>query len=286
LIDAERLAIPMPDGPRECSRWPAGPDSSILLFLHGTGGTAEWAADEARLPEYCAENNITLLAPEACRHDPHSPPKFLTNPQRWNDGSEPDNSLFAHRADDVGFLAQLLDDEFARHGHRPAVVTGFSNGAAMAFRFATERRDRIAGVAPVAGYCWAAPPIRPPVPTLFAIGELDPLVPPRGGTVTIPWGNRLAQRIPIAIFLERWAAANGCNTDAEIIFEDWTHTRTQYRGPVPFEVLSVPGLGHHWPGGKGQLNPRIGGPPGGALDFNAALGEFIRRVAGMPACVL
>ena len=67
-------------------------------------------------------------------------------------------------------------------------------------------------IAPLAGYCRVKEP-RPtrPVPTLYAIGTADPLVPVRGGEVRNPWQHRLVRRPPVAESLERWAAALGCD---------------------------------------------------------------------------
>src|SRR5205814_1427470 len=117
-------------------------------------------------------------------------------------------------ADDTAFLAALLDDAAVRAGVDPSGVylSGFSNGAGMAFRAAAELADRFAAVAPVAGHCWVADP-RParPLPTLYAIGTLDPLVPVRGGEVRNPWQHRLVRRPPVARTLEAWAAAIGCD---------------------------------------------------------------------------
>jgi polyhydroxybutyrate depolymerase len=48
-------------------------------------------------------------------------------------------------------------------------------------------------------------------------------------------------------------------------------------GPVEYRVVLIDGLGHHWPGGKGQLNHRIAGPPSDKIDATAAVWEFFRR---------
>jgi polyhydroxybutyrate depolymerase len=46
--------------------------------------------------------------------------------------------------------------------------------------------------------------------------------------------------------------------------------------PTHFKMEVIPGLGHHWPGGKGLLNPRIGGTPSDAVDANSRVWEFFR----------
>ncbi|MBY0460220.1 MAG: hypothetical protein K2V38_23130, partial [Gemmataceae bacterium] len=156
----------------------------------------------------------------------------------------------------------------------------FSNGAGMTFRFAAEAADRVSAIAPVAGHCWPPAP-RPsrPVPTFYTIGTRDLLVPLRGGEVRMPWHNRLARRPPVAESLERWAAALGCETISEVVRDAPPVRVERYPGPVVFEVMTIDGLGHHWPGGGAQLNPRFAGPPSDAVNATEAIWGFFRRVA-------
>jgi len=185
------------------------------------------------------------------------------------------------RPDDLAFLSAVFDDATsrARADPRRLYLTGFSNGAAMAFRAAAELSDRIAAVAPVAGYCRVSDSFRParPVPTLYLIGAADPLVPVRGGAVRSPWKHRLVRRPPVAESLSRWARVLGCSPDP-VEEVDAGGVRTDvYPGPVPFRAVTVEGLGHHWPGGKGQLNPRVAGPPSDRLNGVAAVWAFCRE---------
>ncbi|HET6573558.1 MAG TPA: PHB depolymerase family esterase, partial [Fimbriiglobus sp.] len=181
----------------------------VVIVLHGTGGTAAWADDETGWSAVAAREGFALAIPEGLPPDPHKPPKFLTNPQRWTEGTE-----------DVEFLSTVIADVLRRASGDPRRVylTGFSNGAAMAFRFAAERAELLAAVAPVAGYCEVPDP-KPsrPVPTLTVIGTADPLVPLRGGPVRLPWGGRLVDRPPVAESLERWAKALGCSPVPEVV---------------------------------------------------------------------
>ncbi len=285
----ERITLPRPEGERVyyLYRPPAGPNSRLtpagrhmVVFLHGTGGTAEWAADEARLPAFAAAAGFVLAVPEALRPDPTRPPKFLTNPPRWNDGSPAAAPELQTSADDVGFLAAVIADAVGRGSADPARagVVGFSNGAGMAFRFAAERADLLAAVVPVAGLCAVADP-RPsrPVPTFYLIGDADPLIPLRGGDVRLPWGNRLVRRPPVRATLEAWAAAVGCNPGSVVEQDDGGVRAEVFPGATEFRAVTVAGLGHHWPGGKGQLQPRIGGRPSDAVDANELVWEFVRR---------
>lgn len=255
----------------------AGP-RPLVLFLHGAGGTAAWADDETGWSGLAEREGFVLALPEALPPDQTRPPKFLTNPARWNDGSRGmigDPST----ADDVRFLAAVIDDVSSRTAIdlRRVYLGGFSNGAGMTFRAAAELADRFAAIAPVAGYCRVTDP-KParPVPTLYIVGTIDPIIPLRGGEVRSPWRHRLVRRPAVAETLERWAAAIGCDPIPRLE-SDADGVRTEvYPGPVEFRAVTIDGLGHHWPGGKGMLNHKIAGPPSDKMDATAAVWEFFR----------
>src|SRR4051812_43908742 len=67
---------------------------------------------------------------------------------RWNVGRPAGGG-----PDDVGYLAGVLDDvaSITNVDRKRVYATGFSNGAMMCYRLASELSDRIAAVAPVAG---------------------------------------------------------------------------------------------------------------------------------------
>src|SRR5204862_7958921 len=118
-------------------------------------------------------------------------------------------------------------------------VTGFSNGASMAFRVAVELLDRIAAVAPVAGHYWptGATPARA-IPTLFLIGDRDPLVPLSSGRVDTPWG-RGVEKPAVRETLREWS---GSAEPAMIRAEDGVRVEC-YGEQV--EAWTRGGLGHH-----------------------------------------
>lgn len=247
------------------------------MFLHGTGGTAAWADDEAGWSATANREGFVLVLPEGLQPDPGKPTKFLTNPPRWNDGSTAPGDRLHTDADDVGFLTAVVDDVLRRMSadSRRVFVSGFSNGAGMAFRFAAERADRIAAVAPVAGHYWVRTKPTRAVPTLYLVGTADPLIPLHGGDVRSPWGGTLTRRPAVAETLQRWAVANGCERTAWSATADGVRTDV-FLGPVEFRALFVDGLGHHWPGGRGQLGERIGGAASDRVDATAVIWEFFR----------
>ena len=112
------------------------------------------------------------------------------------------------------------------------------------------------------------------MPTLYVIGTADPLVPLRGGEVRSPWGtaSSAGRRSP-----RRWSggrASSGAPDPVEVADADGVREEV-YPGPVAFRAVTVEGLGHHWPGGKGQLNHRVAGPPRADLDATAFIWEFV-----------
>lgn len=224
------------------------------MMLHGAGGSAEFAAEESGWSRLADAAGFAVVYPEGVPVKPHKAPKFLTNPQEWNDGSG------RGRNNDVGFLLAVLDDLAGRTDPKRVYVTGFSNGAGMAFRFAAEHADRVAAIAPVAGHCWIADPkpVRP-TPTFYLIGDSDPLVPLHGGTARTPWG-KIEGRPAVADTLRRWGQAIG-----------------QAPGSESFPVRIIPGHGHHWPGGKALLGERSGGPVATGMDATAEIWEFVRQ---------
>lgn len=249
------------------------------MFLTGTGGTAEWADRETGWSKVAAREGFALAIPEALPPNPDAPPSFLANPPRWNDASP--RILPPLETADIAFLETVIDFALERHevDSQRVFMTGFSNGAGMTFRFAAERAERVAAIAPVAGYCWLPDP-RPsrPVPTLYTIGTQDLLIPLRGGEIRLPWTNRLVSRPPVNETLERWAGGLGCSPIPVLQSDDGTVRVERYPGPARFEAMTIDGLGHHWPGGGAQLNPRMAGPPSDAINATETIWEFFRAV--------
>jgi polyhydroxybutyrate depolymerase len=241
----------------------------LVIMLHGTGGTAAWTRDETGWGHHADAHGFLAAFPEGLPTDPDRPPQFLRNPPHWRDG-------------DVEFLTAVLDD-IPRHAPvdpRRVYLTGFSSGAVMAFRFAAERSERLAAIAPVAGPCRVPDP-HPAraVPTLFIVGTADPLMPLAGGPITTPWGD-VEFRAPVAETLADWARALGCpaepNTGSvEGSVECWRFGPG--RDGAELVAYIVPELGHHWPGGLGRLNPRVAGRPSHLLDATAVIWQFFQR---------
>jgi polyhydroxybutyrate depolymerase len=249
----------------------------VVVLLHGTGGSGGWAVHETRWDEVAKRDSVLLVAPDATRPDPRVAPRFYTNPQVWNDGSNRPPVDRVRQVDDVAFIRALLD-ELPRRWNIDAnriCVTGFSNGAGMTFRLGLELADRLAAIAPVAGHLSVAGP-RPgrPVPAFYLIGTADPLIPMAGGKVRTPWTAE-SDKPAVSQTLARWAELMGLPPEPAMIMES-NGVRRERWGDGLLQAWSIEGLGHHWPGGRGELNKRIAGEPFDSVDATRVIWDFFR----------
>ncbi|MCS6772115.1 MAG: hypothetical protein NZ740_08850 [Kiritimatiellae bacterium] len=251
-----------------------------VIMLDGRGGTP-WTAMKSTGWSALADDEGFLVAyPEATRIDPHGPLHFLTNPQMWNAGSGGSDAERSH-VDDVGFLNLLLDDLIQR-GADPArlYMCGFSNGASMTFRFASEIPERLAALGTVAGHFrqnQAGHPTRP-IPLAHYFGMQDPISPFHGGLVKLPWGPT-ELRPPARDSAVSWANRNG-----------WSHPPTHEAGegyyrerwgepghPAEVVFTAIEDLGHVWPGGHRLLPEALVGRPSDRLSATRELWAFFSR---------
>jgi len=262
-----KFVLRVPPAEPPATGWP------VVVVLHGMGGTADWTLAETGWDRFADANGIVLIVPEALPSDPSKPVSFWKNPTAWNDG-HPDRS---NDVDDVGFLDAVMAEAHKRvHINRRRVfATGFSNGAAMTFRLAVERPNVLAAIAPVAGYCRVnvPSPIRP-VPTFYLVGDRDPFLPIQGGVVKTVWGWS-ETRPPIVEMFADWSAALGGSRTPELTTDVDGLRLTHYAHPtVAIRCGVIEELGHHWPGGRGQLSRRLFGPPCHRIDANRLIWAF------------
>ncbi len=254
----------------------------VVIFLHGTGGTAAWADTETGWSALAQRERFVLVLPDGIPPNPSKAPKFLTNPSRWNDGGTELGQALHTDAADVDFLTAVIQDVIQRGigDPRRVYLTGFSNGAGMTFRFAAERAELLTAIAPVAGYCWVRDPkpIRP-VPTLYLVGTADPLIPLLGGSVRSPWGGKLVRRPSVRETLEKWAVSIGCHSQSVVVADEHGVREERYPSDAgtEFHSLFLEGHGHHWPGGRGQLTARIGGVSVNTIQANEQIWAFFKR---------
>ena len=261
----ETLSITTAQGDRECVIYaPRAYDKTspipVVIMLHGMGGTAINALRETGWSAKADDEAFIAVYPEATRPAMDRPPSFSRNPQAWNDGSGRFHAA-DKQIDDVAFIRAVIDRitaEYAVDDHR-IFVTGFSNGASMAFRVAAELSDRIAAVAPNAGACWTESPHPTRMISIcYITGAADTLNPLEGGFPRLAFGGKQQGGRPkpaVQAVIDKWAKALECPPEPSRD-ETIKGVRTRVYGPgrdsAEVAFVTVEGLGHHWAGGEAQ----------------------------------
>lgn len=251
----------------------------VLLMLDGRGGTP-WTGMRTTLwNEKADREGFVVIYPEALRLEPDGPQHFLTNPQMWYAGSG-GSDVERSEVDDVEFLRRVIEDAagHVRIDPRRVFMSGFSNGAAMTYRFALACPELLAGIAPVAGHYRGSADavLRSPVPMIGFFGQQDPLSPFDGGLVDLPWGRRESR--PAALdSMRTWARLCGHREDAcRCVEEDgvtrWFCGKPGAREEIRF--VAIAGLGHVWPGGHRILPESLVGRGSDRVRANDEIWEF------------
>ncbi|GAA1805342.1 alpha/beta hydrolase family esterase [Actinomadura chokoriensis] len=147
----------------------AGRPLPLIVALHGGLNDPEYVREQSGLDEVADRQGYAVAYPEG----------FLGT---WNAGA---CCSFARWAgiDDMAFLDALIGT-LVRQGvadPRRVFMTGFSNGGGMAYRYACQRAERLAGIAVVSGALAIGCTPSGPVSVLAFHGTLDPSVPYTGG---------------------------------------------------------------------------------------------------------
>ncbi|MBY0423556.1 MAG: hypothetical protein K2Q06_14715, partial [Parvularculaceae bacterium] len=208
-------------------------------------------------------------------------PRFFGNPRSWNAGAETGSSASVRGVDDAGFLRALIDDWVAAGRVDPdrIYVTGFSNGAGMAFRAGVDLSDRVAAIAPVANALLTpAERLARPVSLIMIWGDADPLNPYGGGKVRRTAGS--VERPGAAASLQRWRGLIGCDAAKRATQKIEPTVTLDVSGPCKdgseAVLYSIAGMGHQWPGGNVVLRS-ISGPGSDALDATETIWRFFER---------
>lgn len=254
----------------------------LVLVLHGSGSSGPVYLDRAGWAGAAERSHFIAVAPDAQRMRPLGVNQNAVNPRRWNSGQLKAGSERA-TIDDSAYLVELLDRVAERWPVDPkrVYVAGHSNGGSMAFRLVSERSDRFTAMASVAGHCWISDPAPAvPLPTLFIVGDRDPLMPLTGGKSVLPWEIR--DTPPVRWTTSRWSRALGSAEERPAITRPVAGvTEIRYgEGPNGAELLGmiVAGQGHHWPGAPDLIIDRIFlGPNGKNIDATATVWKFFDR---------
>lgn len=240
--------------------------AAVLLVLHG--GTQSMrrlfaldAGASRGWPELARRENLLLLVPNGTHAGSGN---AASDDQNWNDLRE--DVARESKADDVAFIAALLDWAHAQHhiDRSRVYVTGASNGGMMSFRLLIEVPERFAAAAAfVAALPADSSRIRRPAlptPLLLANGTRDPLVIYEGGSIagkrgktqpvpaTVAWwidANRAAREAPGATTLPDTDPGDRCTIEQR--------DHPALAGGAPVRVVTMQGGGHSMPSARYAL---------------------------------
>lgn len=256
----------------------------LVIMLHGFGGSGLNAAKETGWSDKADQESFLVAYPEATRPDKSIPQSFRKNPQAWNDGSGRFHAA-DQNVDDVAFIRAVIETISEKHpidSHR-IFVTGFSNGASMAFRLGAELSQHIAAIAPVAGTSWIKKPEPSnPISICYITGTADSLNPIQGGFPKLALGGKDQggqPKPPVQEFIDAWIEALGCSaTPRTDETSNGVRRRMYKKGRQDSEILfiTVDELGHHWPGGVSQAPNLLVGKPSKRIQATDAVWEFFK----------
>ncbi len=248
----------------------------LVLFLHGAGGTAERAMENYGWVGKAKEESFIVAFPQALPLNLELPSDFKTNPNVWNDGSERGQQS----ADDILFLRKVVQDISKRYriDSKRIYVTGFSNGASMAFRVGVELSDIVATIAPVSGHLWIKdlyPQRR--MSALLITGADDPLNLLNGRIAKNPWNPKEEMKPPMIDSIIAWAKLLDFD-ESDTKVEEANGIKTIQYGPDIDELtvifIVVADQGHEWPGGRRTLPKRISGKNVQTFNATDAIWDF------------
>jgi polyhydroxybutyrate depolymerase len=235
----------------------------MVVVVHGAFDTAEGMERFTGFSDLADQEQFIVLYPNGIG--------ILGYLQHWNAGHCCGKAA-ADEVDDVSFLARVIEDACTHLAvdRRRIYMTGFSNGGMMVHRFAAERGDLLAAVAPLAATAggrpdnlvpeWSIPDPVCPMPVLAMHGLADEYIPFEGGRS--PAHRDARQYWPVMRSLEAWARRNGCSTEPVTWRERQgkVHVTTWQGGTNGADVVlyTLKGWGHDWPGPffTGRLDPR------------------------------
>jgi polyhydroxybutyrate depolymerase len=257
VVRSYRVFAPPTSGPR--------PRSALIVVLHGGAATISDAVSTTGFDQVATDHNLIVAYPQGTHGE-------------WNAGfccgTAPSRMV-----DDIGFLDALLDRLEADYPVDPTRVflTGVSNGAMMAYRFACTHAQRVTAVASVAGSMVLndCTPSRP-LSILELHGTADPEVPYQGGEADI--GVLATFQYPSSPALAaRWATLDGCASQpaTTMVGPLTTATWGDCHAGTTVSLVSVNGGGHVW------FAPGLG-TADGAIDATAAIWRFFSTLHSMP----
>jgi polyhydroxybutyrate depolymerase len=220
----------------------------LVLCLHGGGGDIGFAVRMFKFNQKADKEGFIVAYPNGSgrMHD-----HVLT----WN-ATACCGYAKARKMNDIGFIREFLDGletEFKIDKKRVYLV-GFSNGAMMAYKLASEMPEKFAAFAVISGSMNGTEHMPAlPISALIIHGKADKHIPVNGGGGKLAkWGfNVHAQPLDYAV--DFWAHANDCQpakvarlNGGEVECKKFEHGKSGSE----VVVYTIDGYKHSWPGGN------------------------------------
>ena len=259
----------------------------VVLNLHAGGSNAKVQQQYSRMNTVADRYNFIAVYPNGTGDE-------ASGRYTWNAGvccGEAQQS----NADDVHFLRNVLDD---LHERRPFLrkkvyATGFSNGAMMTYRLASEAADIIAAIAPVAGAInlenFSA---QRPMPLIHFHSEDDPNALYSGGkglSLINGSDSRAVVHPSVEQVVHFWALHNYCDPEPQTISNivGMPDSRDEGIAAVQIEygicregarvvLWRLTGAGHVWPGGAPDYLEHILGTSTSVISANEIMWNFFK----------
>jgi len=255
------------------SKVAAGTAVPLVIMLHGGFGSGSQAQSAYGWDELADREGFLVAYPDGLHRS-------------WNAGGMCCGPALRNQVDDTGFLDRLIETLIAHEGVDPARVylTGMSNGAAMAYRYACAGEHRLAAIGPVAGTFSLACSRPQPVSVLAIHGLADEHVPYAGGQGTK--GVTRGEWVSVATTIAAFREASHCG--APVVSQDGPVHRdsTSCAEGREVDLITIDAAGHQWPGAAGRsLGQRVLGadPPSQALDATRVLWAFFSSHRSRPS---
>ncbi|MGB5749681.1 MAG: PHB depolymerase family esterase [Desulfobacterales bacterium] len=225
----------------------------LVVVIHGAFDTAQGMEKFSGFSDLADRENFIVMYPNGMG--------IFGFFQHWNAGHCCGKAA-SDKVDDVGFVAAAIEDVRSRLKIDPdrIYMVGFSNGGMLVYRFAAERGDLLAAVAPLAASIggqpsaeepeWRIPDPIQPLSVISFHGLADDDITYRGGVSLHRGGTQTFW--PVEKSIEFWVRHNGCNPKAadtnlrngRVQIKSWGVCRND----TEVTLYLIENWGHVWPG--------------------------------------
>lgn len=207
----------------------------LVIVLHGGFGTGSQAEKSYHWDDEATAQGFVVAYPDGVRRS-------------WNAGGTCCGPAFKDNVDDVGFLDALIRAVSAAENidRRRIYVTGISNGAAMAYRYACDGQEGVAAIGSVSGTMPGGCSNSRPVSVIEIHGLQDQNIPFAGGVgekgVThIDWPS-------VETTLDHFRHADDCGNPVTQSKGVVKRSDATCRDGRAISLITITDAGHQWPG--------------------------------------